>query len=79
MKPHYAKGVLKEGSDGYVALGNTGGLGLKEKRDIGALVDAENSDRKALYLEVAKAMKIDPSQVDKIAEIFAAEWKKTVR
>ena len=79
MKPYYAKGVLKEGSDGFVAPGNTGGLGLKEKRDIGALVDAENSDRKALYLEVAKAMKIDPSQVDKIAEIFAAEWKKTVR
>jgi len=79
MKPYYQKGVLKEGSDGYVALGNTGSLGLKEKRDVSALADAENRDRKSLYQEVAKALKIDPSQVNKIAEIFATEWKKSVR
>ena len=79
LKPYYQKGVLKEGSDGYVALSNTGGLGLKEKRDLNALVDAENRDRKLLYQEVAKAMKIDSSQVNKIAEIFATEWEKSVR
>ena len=77
MKPYYEKGMLKEGNNGYVSLGATGGLGLKEKRDLNALVDAENKDRSRLYEEVAKALKIDPSQVGKIAEIFAKEWQKT--
>jgi hypothetical protein len=79
MKPFYQKNMLKEKSDGYVALGDTAGLGLKEKRDLKGLVDAENRDRETLYQEVAKAMKIDPSQINKIAEIFAKEWQKTVR
>jgi len=68
--------MLVEGGDGYVSLGNTGSLGLKEKRDLKNLVDSENSDRLTLYKEVAKALKIDPSQTDRIAKIFAAEWQK---
>ncbi len=79
MKPYYSKGMLREGNDGYVALGNTGSLGLKEKRDLNSLVEAENGTRRQLYQEVAKALKIDPSQVNRIAEIFAKEWQKSVR
>lgn len=76
MKPYYQKGMLSEGGNGYVSLGNTGGLGLKEKRDLKNLVDTENKDRASLYREVAKAMKIDPSQINRIAEVFAKEWQK---
>jgi len=82
MKPHYQKGTLKEGNNGYVSLGKTTGLGLKEKRDLNALVDAENKDRKTLYVEVAKALKVHPidsAQIDKVAKIFAKEWQKSVR
>jgi uncharacterized protein YdbL (DUF1318 family) len=79
MRPYYDKGVLREKDDGYVALGNTAGLGLKEKRDLNSLVSAENSDRKRLYQEIAKAMNIDPSQVNRIGEIFAKQWQKPVR
>ncbi|UCB47996.1 MAG: DUF1318 domain-containing protein [Deltaproteobacteria bacterium] len=82
MKPYYQKGMLKEGNNGYVSLANTGGLGLKEKRDLNALVDAENSDRKTLYVEVAKALKVHPidsAQINRVAEIFAKEWQKSVR
>jgi len=79
MKPFYVKGMLTEGNNGYVALGDTGALGLKEKRDLNTLVSAENNDRKQLYLEVAKALKIDPSQANRVAEIFAKEWQKPVR
>ena len=79
MRPFYQKGGLKEGDDGYVSLGSTQGLGLKEKRDLKNLVDAENLDRKTLYGEVAKALKIDPGQYGKIAAIFAKEWQKPVR
>jgi uncharacterized protein len=79
MRPFYGKGMLKEGNDGYVSLGNTDGLGLKEKRDLNSLVSAENNDRKQLYSEVAKALKIDPSQANRVAEIFAKEWQKPVQ
>ncbi len=76
MKPFYDKGVLKEGDDGYVSTGDLGGLDLRQKRDVKSLVDAENQDRKALYQEVAKALKIDPSQLDRIGGIFAKEWQR---
>lgn len=76
MKPFYQKGILKEGDNGYVSMGDTKGLGLKDKRDLNNLVSAENNDRKRLYEEIAKALKIDPSQINKIAEIFAKEWQK---
>jgi hypothetical protein len=76
LKPYYQKKMLKEKNDGYVSVGSTSGLGLKEKRDLNNLVNAENKDRKALYAEVAKALKIDPGQINKVAEIFAKEWQK---
>ena len=79
LKPYYQKGALKEEGNGYLSVANTGGLNLKEKRDLNGLVDAENSDRKTLYSEVAKALKIDPGQVDRIVGIFAKEWQKPVR
>lgn len=79
MRPYYDKGILKEQNDGFVAIGSTAGLGLKQKRDLNSLVSAENNDRKRLYAEIAKAMKIEPSQVNRIAEIFAKQWQKPVR
>ena len=79
LTPYYQKGALKEGDDGYLTVTDAGGLNLKEKRDLNSLVDAENSDRKTLYAEVAKALNIEPSQIGRIAEIFAKEWQKPVR
>ena len=79
LKPYYEKGALKEGDNGYLSVANTAGLNLKEKRDLNGLVDAENNDRRTLYSAVAKALKIDPSQIDRIAQIFAKEWQKPVR
>jgi len=76
LKPYYQQGRLIEGDDGYLSQGNAEGLGLKERRDLKSLVDAENQDRKRLYSDVAKALDIDPSQVNRIAEIFAQKWKK---
>ncbi len=79
MKPYYQKGILKENDNGYVSLAQTSGLSLKDQRNLKGLVAAENSDRRKLYAEVAKALKIDPSQVNRVAEIFAKEWQKPVR
>ena len=79
MKPFYAKGAVVENNNGYLSLGNTQTLDIREKRDLNALVTAENSMRKQLYEEVGKAWKIDLSQVGRIGEIFAKEWQKPVR
>jgi len=79
MKSFYVKGFLGEGNDGYVTIKKIGGLGLKETRDLKSLVSAENADRKQLYLEIARALKIDPSQVDRIGKIFGKEWQRSVR
>jgi uncharacterized protein YdbL (DUF1318 family) len=79
MKPYYQKGMVVEGNNGYISLRNTGALNLKERRDLNSLVDAENQYRRQLYEEVAKALKIDPSQVNRVAEIFAKEWQKPIR
>ena len=79
MKPYYQKGMVIEGSNGYVSLGNIDSLGLTEKRDIKSLAATENQYRRQLYEEVAKALKIDLSQINRVAEIFAKEWQKPVR
>ena len=79
MKPFYQKGAVVENNAGYVSLGNTQGLEITQKRDLSALVNAENSMRKQLYEEVARALKIELSQVSRIGEIFAKEWQKNVR
>lgn len=79
LKPWFDRGVLKEGDDGYVGIAQTGGLGLKEKNEIRKLVDAENSDRRALYRAVAEALQIDPGQIDRIGRIFAEQWQKSLQ
>jgi hypothetical protein len=76
LKPFYEQGMLKEDDNGYLSQGETSGLGLKEKRDLKNLIDAENKDREQLYNEVAKALEIDPGQIDRVGEIFAKEWQK---
>ena len=78
MKPYYRKKMLNEKSDGYVSMGNTKGMGLKQKRHLKGLVKAENKDRKNLYKEIAGALKIAPGQVNKVGKIFAEKWQKTV-
>ena len=79
LKPYYQRNTLLEGDDGYLSIVDSGELGLKETRDLKALVGAENKDREALYAEVAKALVIDSSQINKVAEIFAKEWQKPIR
>lgn len=78
LKPYFQKGVLKEADTGYVSVGDTGEMSLKEKRNLNNLVDAENKDRKTLYQEVTAALNIDPAQTDKVAAIFAKEWQKSL-
>jgi uncharacterized protein len=79
MKPFYEKGMLREGNDGFVTATRTEELSLRDRRELNSLVDAENQHRRQLYAEVARALNIDSSQVNQVAEIFAKEWQKSVR
>ena len=79
MQTYYQQGYLTEGNDGLVSIAKTDGLNLKQQRDLKGFVEAENNDRRQLYDAVAKALNIDPSQINRVSEIFAKEWQKTVR
>ena len=77
MKSFFTQGAVKEGDNGYVIEGDTKKVDLKTRSRIKKLMKAENGDRKKLYKEVAAALKIDPSQIQQIEEIFAKQWKKS--
>lgn len=76
LVPFYEKGAAGEAADGYLAERDTAALGLKEKRDLQALLKEENDDRRNLYAEIAKANGIDDSHVPAIGKLFSEEWKK---
>ena len=77
LRPHYRKGRITEQDNGYLSLESTENLGLKAKRNLKNLVEAENNDRERLYTEVARAMKLEPSQKEKVAEVFAKKWQES--
>jgi uncharacterized protein YdbL (DUF1318 family) len=74
IKPYMDRGNVGIGADGLLAMRNTDGLNLKERAEVQQLIDAENRDREALYVEIAKANNIDQGSVSKIKAIFARSW-----
>ncbi len=71
------KGNLGENNKGFIAVRSWQGLNLRQRAQLKRLLEAENQDRRRLYQEVAKALQIDPSQIEKLQKIFAKEWQKT--
>jgi len=76
MIPYYKNGYLAELINGYVKIYKTP-HSLKDKMILKKLVSNENNDRKILYKEVAKALNIQSSQIDKLQKIFAKQWQDT--
>ncbi len=76
LLPFYEKGAVGEGADGHLALRDTDGLGLKEKRDVQALLKEENEDRKNLYTQIARGNAIEDSRVPDIGKLFSEEWQR---
>jgi len=72
--PHFDAGRLGEANTGYLASLKEEGLGLQERAVLRKLVADENKDRRELYAEVAKALDIDPGQINRIEKIFAEQW-----
>src|ERR1043166_9381190 len=74
LKTYMDRGNVGITRDGLLALRSTEGLSLKERAEIQQLIEAENRDREALYLEIAKANNLSPDTVPKIKQIFARTW-----
>jgi uncharacterized protein YdbL (DUF1318 family) len=79
IKPFMDRGSAGISRDGLLTVRGTDGLTLKERAEVQQLVDAENRDREALYLEIAKANNISRESVPKIKAIFAKSWIEQAR
>jgi uncharacterized protein YdbL (DUF1318 family) len=79
IKPFMDRGSVGINQDGLLAIRTTDGLSLKERAEVQQLVEAENRDREALYLEIAKANNFAKDAVPKIKRIFAKSWAEQAR
>jgi len=76
MKPYYEKGYLGEGLNGFLVIYRQP-KSLRDRLKLKKLVSDENRDRNALYQEVARVLKIQTSQMDRLRKIFAKQWQDT--
>jgi len=60
--------------NGLVKVRTTDGLVLKQRAEVQRLVDAENQDRRRLYLEIAQANGF-PDKAAEVQAIFAESWR----
>jgi uncharacterized protein YdbL (DUF1318 family) len=74
LKPYFDGGNIGETNRGVIAVRNEAGLNLQNKATLRKLVKVENDDRTDLYAEVAKALDINNSQIERIQKIFAESW-----
>jgi uncharacterized protein len=74
IKPYMDKGNAGITQDGLLTVRNTDGLNLKDRAEVQQLIEAENRDREALYVEIAKANNIPAEAIPKIKGIFARSW-----
>ncbi len=65
------KGVFGESNDGMLVNKEMSGLDGNEIRTVNRLRRAENSNREALYKELAIANKIELSEINRIKAVFA--------
>lgn len=73
LAPHYNSGAVGLTADGMIALRDAGAIPLPQRQAVNALVAAENSDRNALYAEIARANG-HPEWEAEIRSTFAQRW-----
>lgn len=79
IKPYMDNGSGGLSNDGLLVVRSADGLGIKDRANLNRLIAAENSDRNALYREIAKANGFPPERVVDIMKIFAGSWIKQAR
>lgn len=73
LAPFYGNGVIGLTKDGLIAVKDASVLPLKDRGGLNSLVSAENSDRNALYKEIAVANG-HPEWEAEIRSTFAQRW-----
>ena len=79
MMPSFAAGKIGLTNKGLVEIRDETGLNLQAKAALRKLVKEDNADRMKLYEEVAKALNIEASQIERIQKIFAENWIKAAK
>jgi uncharacterized protein len=74
LLPSFAAGNVGLTNKGLVEIRDEAGLSLQAKAALRKLVKEDNDDRLKLYAEVAKALNIEASQIERIQKIFAENW-----
>lgn len=73
LAPHYVSGAVGIARDGTVALRDANAVPLPQRAAVNGLVGAENTDRTALYREIARA-NAKPEWEGEIRNTFALRW-----
>lgn len=73
LAPHYASGAVGVARDGMIALRDANAVPLASRQQVSGLVAAENSDRAALYREIARA-NAHPEWEAEVRSTFAQRW-----
>lgn len=73
LAPFYESGAVGLTDDGKVALRDASSVPLAQRRQLNQLITAENSDRSALYRELARANG-HPEWEPQVQETFAKRW-----
>lgn len=79
LKLFFDGGVIGENNNGYIELRDASGLNLKQKADVNRLIEQENKDREALYIEILRANKFGKELMPDIQKIFANSWRDNSR
>jgi uncharacterized protein len=75
LRPHFQDGVVGLTHDGFIAIRDIQLVSLKEGVWLDKVIVAENTDRKALYRQFARANG-HPEWERQIQQIFARRWIK---
>jgi uncharacterized protein YdbL (DUF1318 family) len=74
LKPSLDAGHVGIGADGMLVVRNLDGVALRDQATVRRLVEAENTDRRTLYAEIAKANDFGTERIPDIQRIFAETW-----
>ncbi|MCK6471398.1 MAG: YdbL family protein [Planctomycetes bacterium] len=74
---HKDFGQLGEARDGLLAVRTLEGVKLSDKKAIEDLVEAENTDRRALYREILKANDLKDEDADAVMKVAARRHRKS--
>ena len=78
LAPHYDSGAVGFTQDGLIAMRDAKAVSLAQRQSVNALIAAENQDRNALYLEIARANN-NPGWEKDIRGTFSQRWIKLAR